>query len=76
MRMETPRKTNVLRPFYRLGWLAIWGSWLFMLIVVVPSPESGTFGWLFSTVAVTTVAWVLHRLWDRRITGRPLPRRR
>ena len=43
--VETPRKTNVLRPFYRLGWLAIWGGWFFTLMMVVPSPKSGTFGW-------------------------------
>jgi len=73
--VETPRKTNVLRPFYRLGWLTIWGGWFFALVMVVPSPKNGTFGWIFSTIFVTTVAWVLHRLWDWRVMGRPLPSR-
>ena len=33
--VETPRKTNVLRPFYRLGWLAIWGGWFFTLMIEI-----------------------------------------
>jgi len=26
------RKTNILRPVYRLGWLAIWSVWLVVLL--------------------------------------------
>jgi hypothetical protein len=35
--MTTPRKTNVFRPVYRLGWLVIWSSWLAFVLLVVPA---------------------------------------
>jgi len=36
-RVSTPRKTNVFRPVYRLGWLVIWSSWLAFVLLVVPA---------------------------------------
>ena len=73
--MAKPRVTNVLRLYYRLGWILIWGMWLLILIMFVPSPDVDAWAWGFYTVLTTTLAWVLHRLWDRITIGRPLPRR-
>ena len=37
-RVRTPRKTNVLRPVYRLGWLVIWSTWLVTVVLVMMIP--------------------------------------
>ena len=75
-RVRTPRKTNVLRPVYRLGWLVIWSTWLVTVVLVMPALVSRHYGFhravLF--VLVSAAAYFLHRLWDRWITGRPMPR--
>ncbi|MCP4827964.1 MAG: hypothetical protein GY889_03725 [Proteobacteria bacterium] len=69
------RSTNFLRPLYRLGWLVIWGIWLTTLALVIPvvMPHDDVVGWGFATLAATSIAYVLHRLWDWFVVGRPLP---
>ncbi|MEC9330003.1 MAG: hypothetical protein VX749_09085 [Pseudomonadota bacterium] len=76
--MKTPRKTNFLRPLYRLGWLVIWSTWLVTILLLVPAlvPRHDTFQRLLVSVLLTLLAYFLQRLWDRHITGRPLPRGR
>ena len=71
------RSTNFLRPLYRLGWLVIWSTWLATLLLLVPTmmPHDDVVGWGFVTLAATGVAYLLHRLWDWYVVGRPLPRR-
>ena len=76
--MKTPRKTNFLRPLYRLGWLVIWSTWLVTILLLVPAlvPRHDTFQRLLVSVLLTLLAYFLQRLWDWKITGRPLPRGR
>ena len=71
----TPRRTNFLRPLHRLGWLLIWGGWLAVLILVVPvvAPPDDAIGWVLLSMLTTTGAYLLHRLWDWHVIGRPLP---
>ena len=76
--MKKPRKTNFLRPLYRLGGLAIWSTWLVTILLLVPAlvPRHDTFQRLLGSVLLTLLAYFLQRLWDQKITGRPLPRGR
>lgn len=76
--VNKPRKTNVLRPLYRLGWLVIWSTWLATLVLLMPAliPRHDTFQRLLVAVLLTVSAYFVQRLWDRYITGRPLPRAR
>ncbi|HAD38097.1 MAG TPA: hypothetical protein DDZ73_15920 [Gammaproteobacteria bacterium] len=75
-RVTTPRKTNVFRPVYRLGWLVIWSSWLALVLLVVPAVVSrhNLFHRLVLYVLVSIVAYFVYRLWEYVITGRLLPR--
>jgi hypothetical protein len=75
MMIGKARKTNILRPVYRLGWLAIWSVWLVVLLYGVPAwvPYNDSLTWIVLTVLATTVAYGLHRFWDYIVTGRPLP---
>ncbi|GEM_PF-240362 len=75
-RVSTPRKTNVFRPVYRLGWLVIWSSWLAFVLLVVPALVSrhDFFHWLILYALSGVVAYFFHRLWEYVITGRSLPR--
>ena len=72
--MGQARKTNFLRPLYRMGWLAIWSAWVVVLLYGVPYcvPYNDKLTWIVLTVLVTTVAYGLHRLLDYFVTGRPL----
>ena len=72
------RRTNFLRPMYRLGWLLIWSLWGICLLFGIPAvmPHDDVVGWGFVALAVTAVAYLLHRLWDWWVMGRPLPSRR
>jgi hypothetical protein len=38
-------------------------------------PHDDVVGWGFVTLAVTSIAYLFHRLWDWYVVGRPLPRR-
>ena len=72
--MGRARKTNFLRPLYRMGWLTIWSAWVVILLYGVPAwvPYNDKLTWVVLTVLVTTVAYGLHRLLDYLVTGRPL----
>ncbi|MBT3429012.1 MAG: hypothetical protein HN428_01165 [Proteobacteria bacterium] len=72
------RRTNFLRPMYRLGWLLIWSLWGISLLFGIPAvmPHDDVVGWGFVALAVTAVAYLAHRLWDWWVVGRPLPSRR
>ena len=72
------RRTNFLRPMYRLGWLLIWSLWGISLLFGIPAvmPHDDVVGWGCMTLAVTAVAYLAHRLWDWWVMGRPLPSRR
>jgi hypothetical protein len=63
---------------YRLGWLLIWSLWGISLLFGIPvvMPHDDVVGWGFVALAVTAVAYLLHRLWDWWVVGRPLPSRR
>ena len=76
--VNTPRKTNVLRPLYRLGWLVIWSTWLATLLLLMPAaiPRHDSFQRLMVAALLTVIAYFVQRLWDRYLTGRPLPRGR
>ena len=76
--VNTPRKTNVLRPLYRLGWLVIWSTWLATLLLLMPAaiPRHASFQRLLVAALLTVIAYFVQRLWDRYLTGRPLPRGR
>jgi len=73
--MTTPRKTNVFRPVYRLGWLVIWSSWVAFVLLVVPALVSrhDFFHQLVLYALASVVAYFFHRLWEYVITGRSLP---
>lgn len=73
--MDRPRKTNFMRPLYRIGWAVIWGAWVFVVIELGPSSHD-TFARIFFIIVVTILAWVLQRLWDLLITGKPLPNKK
>ena len=76
--VKTPRKTNILRPLYRLGWLVIWSTWLATLLLLMPAaiPRHDSFQRLMVAALLTVIAYFVQRLWDRYLTGRPLPRGR
>ena len=69
--MTTPRKTNVFRPVYRLGWLVIWSSWLAFVLLVVPALVSrhDFFHRLVLYVLISVGAYFFHRLWEYVIPG-------
>ena len=71
------RSTNFLRPMYRLGWLLIWSLWVISLFFGIPAmmPHDDVVGWGFVALAITAVAYLLHRLWDWLVVGRPFPGR-
>ena len=73
--MTTPRKTNVFRPVYRLGWLVIWSSWLAFVLLVVPALDSrhDLFRQLVLYALASVVAYFFHRLWEYVFTWRSLP---
>ena len=76
--MPRPRRsTNFLRPLYRLGWFVIWSLWGITLFFGIPAlmPHDDVVGWGFVSLAVTAVAYLLHRLWDWLGVGRPFPGR-
>ena len=54
------RRTNFLRPMYRLGWLLIWSLWGISLLFGIPAvmPHDDVVGWGFMTLAVTAVAYL------------------
>ena len=56
--MGRARKTNFLRPLYRMGWLTIWSAWVAVLFYGVPAwvPYNDKLTWVVLTVLVTTVA--------------------
>ena len=72
--MGRARRTNFLRPLYRMGWLTIWSAWVVVLLYGVPAwvPYNDKLTWVVLTALVTTVAYGLHRLLDYFVTGRPL----
>ena len=55
----------------------IWSLWLVSLVFGIPAimPHDDVVGWGFVTLAVTAFAYLLHRLWDWLVVGRPLPGR-
>ncbi len=75
MSTDRPRKTNLMRPLCRIGWAVIWGAWVFAVLELGPS-SNNSFARIVFVVVVTVVAWVLQRLWDLLITGKPLQNRK